>query len=209
MDMQTYSATIDIFEKLLTVLHPFMPFLSEEIWHMLREREEGASLCVAHWPSSTNESSPWIEGFEEFSQVVIGIRNIRKENQIANKEKLVLKMLSTQGAASDFHPAIEHLGNIESTEWVNEKPDQCYSFIVSGREFFVPFTAQFDAAAEIKKLNEELVYTEGFLTSVERKLSNENFVSKAPAAVLDGERKKQSDAQQKIEMIKQQIAALS
>jgi valyl-tRNA synthetase len=92
---------------------------------------------------------------------------------------------------------------------VSEKPDQCYSFIVSGREFFVPFTAQFDAAAEIKKLNEELVYTEGFLTSVERKLSNENFVSKAPAAVLDGERKKQSDAQQKIEMIKQQIAALS
>jgi valyl-tRNA synthetase len=209
MDSQTYAATIDIFEKLLTVLHPFMPFLSEEIWHMLREREDGASLCIAHWPSSTNESSPWIEGFEEFSQVVIGIRNIRKENQIANKEKLVLKMLSTQGAASDFHPAIEHLGNIESTEWVSEKPDQCYSFIVSGREFFVPFTAQFDAAAEIKKLNEELVYTEGFLTSVERKLSNENFVSKAPAAVLDGERKKQSDAQQKIEMIKQQIAALS
>jgi valyl-tRNA synthetase len=209
MDSQTYAATIDIFEKLLTVLHPFMPFLSEEIWHMLREREDGASLCIAHWPSSTNESSPWIEGFEEFSQVVIGIRNIRKENQIANKEKLVLKMLSTQGAASDFHPAIEHLGNIESTEWVSEKPDQCYSFIVSGREFFVPFTAQFDAAAEIKKLNEELVYTEGFLNSVERKLSNENFVSKAPAAVLDGERKKQSDAQQKIEMIKQQIAALS
>ncbi len=209
LDAVTYAATQDIFEKLLTVLHPFMPFLSEEIWHMIRPREEGASLCIAQWPSSSKHTSQWIEGFDDFSQVVIGIRNIRKENQIANKEKLVLKMLSSQGVASDFHPAIEQLGNIESTEWVSEKPDQCYSFIVSGREYFVPFTAQFDAAAEIKKLNEELVYTEGFLASVEKKLSNENFVSKAPAAVLDGERKKQSDAQQKIEMLKQQIAALS
>jgi valyl-tRNA synthetase len=209
MDAQTYAATLDIFEKLLTVLHPFMPFLSEEIWHMLRERAEGDSLCIAQWPQGASASSTWINGFEDFSQVVIGIRNIRKENQIANKEKLTLKMLKSQGQASDFHPAIEHLGNIEVTEWVEEKPEQCYSFIVSGREFFVPFTAQFDAAAEIKKLNEELVYTQGFLASVEKKLTNENFVSKAPAAVLDGERKKQSDAQQKIEMLKQQIAALS
>lgn len=208
MDAVTYKATLDIFEKLLTVLHPFMPFLSEEIWHLIRERKDGESLCIAQWPEVQGQANQWTEGFDEFAQVVIGIRNIRKENQIANKEKLTLKMLSSQGSAGAFHPAIEHLGNIEATDWVSEKPDQCYSFIVSGREYFVPFTAQFDAAAEIKKLTEELKYTEGFLASVEKKLSNENFVSKAPVAVLDGERKKQSDAQQKIEMLNQQIAAL-
>jgi valyl-tRNA synthetase len=118
-------------------------------------------------------------------------------------------MLRSQGEAGSFHAAVEHLGNIEVTEWVDEKPDQCYSFIVAGREYFVPFTAQFDAAAEIKKLTEELNYTQGFLASVEKKLSNESFVSKAPAAVLDGERKKQSDAMGKIEMLKQQIATLA
>jgi valyl-tRNA synthetase len=209
MDAITYAATLDIFEKLLTVLHPFMPFLSEEIWHLLRAREEGSSLCVTQWPEKQTSDEKWTSGFEEFSQVVIGIRNVRKENQIANKEKLTLKMLRSQGEAGSFHAAVEHLGNIEVTEWVDEKPDQCYSFIVAGREYFVPFTAQFDAAAEIKKLTEELNYTQGFLASVEKKLSNESFVSKAPAAVLDGERKKQSDAMGKIEMLKQQIAALT
>jgi valyl-tRNA synthetase len=209
MDAITYAATLDIFEKLLTVLHPFMPFLSEEIWHLLRAREEGSSLCVTQWPEKQTSDEKWTLGFEEFSQVVIGIRNIRKENQIANKEKLTLKMLRSQGEASAFHAAVEHLGNIEVTEWVDDKPEQCYSFIVSGREYFVPFTAQFDAATEIKKLTDELNYAQGFLASVEKKLSNESFVSKAPVAVLDGERKKQSDAMSKIEMLKQQIAALS
>jgi valyl-tRNA synthetase len=209
LDEETYTATIEIFEKILTLLHPFMPFLSEEIWQTIRVRQEGESLCLAQWPVAISADENWLKGFEAFTESVIGIRNIRKDNAIANKEKLVLKVLKQDGDLSAYHPAIEHLGNIEATEMCDEKPAACYSFIVKGREFFIPFTEKFDVTAELKKLGDDLAYTEDFLQKVRVKLTNERFVSNAPQQVLDLERKKEEDAMHKIELLKTQIAALA
>jgi len=209
LDVLTYTATIDIFEKILSLLHPFMPFLSEEIWQTIRVRQGGESLCMGQWPQSSTDNQEWLTGFEAFTETVIGIRNIRKENAIANKEKLVLKVLSKDGELSAYHPSVEHLGNIERTEQCNEKPAGCYSFIVQGREFFIPFTEKFDVQAELKKLGDELKYTEDFLSKVLVKLQNERFVSNAPQQVLDLERKKEEDARHKIALLKTQMEALA
>lgn len=209
LDRETFESTVSIFEKILTLLHPFMPFLTEEIWQTLRSRKDGESLCVAKWPESTSIDLKWLSGFDAFMETVIGIRNIRKENGIANKEKLVLKVLNKDGELSAFHSAIEHLGNIERTEHCDEKPASCYSFIVNGREFFVPFTEKFDVEAEKKKLQQDLDYTQDFLGKVRVKLQNERFVSNAPEQVLELERKKEQDALHKIELLTNQMKALS
>jgi valyl-tRNA synthetase len=186
-----------------------MPFLTEEIWQTVVTRDQKESICLAAWPEAGAVDEKWIESFDEFSEIIIGIRNVRKENQIANKEKLVLKCLIQQGDQHLFHPVIEHLGNISETEFLQEKPAQCYSFIVKGKEYFIPFTSHFDVEAEKSKILEELKYTEGFLTMVQKKLSNEGFVAKAPPAVLDAERKKESDAQSKIQLLNEQLKALN
>jgi valyl-tRNA synthetase len=121
----------------------------------------------------------------------------------------VLKCLIQQGNQHLFHPVIEHLGNISETEFLEEKPSQCYSFIVKGKEYFIPFTSNFDVEAEKSKILDELKYTEGFLNMVQKKLSNEGFVAKAPPAVLESERKKEADAQSKLALLHQQLQALS
>ena len=209
MDKETYHATLEIFDKILRLLHPFMPFLTEEIWQTIQIRSEKETICLSAWPVAQEADKKWLDAFDEFSEIIIGIRNIRKENQIANKEKLVLNCLQSQGNRHLFHPVIEHLGNIEETIFLNEKPTQCYSFIVKGKEYFIPFTENFDVEAEKAKLVEEIKYTEGFLALVQKKLSNEGFVSKAPLAVLDAERKKQADAVAKIELLTAQLKSLN
>jgi valyl-tRNA synthetase len=209
MDKETYHATLEIFDKILRLLHPFMPFLTEEIWQTIQIRSEKETICLSAWPVAQEADKKWLDAFDEFSEIIIGIRNIRKENQIANKEKLVLNCLQSQGGRHLFHPVIEHLGNIEETIFLNEKPTQCYSFIVKGKEYFIPFTENFDVEAEKAKLVEEIKYTEGFLALVQKKLSNEGFVSKAPLAVLDAERKKQADAVAKIELLTAQLKSLN
>ncbi len=209
MDKETYHATLEIFDKILRLLHPFMPFLTEEIWQTIQIRSEKETICLSAWPVAQEADKKWLDAFDEFSEIIIGIRNIRKENQIANKEKLVLNCLQSQGNRHLFHPVIEHLGNIEETIFLNEKPTQCYSFIVKGKEYFIPFTENFDVEAEKAKLVEEIKYTEGFLALVQKKLSNEGFVAKAPPAVLESERKKQADAVAKIELLTEQLKSLN
>ena len=209
MDATTYAATISIFENILKVLHPFMPFLTEEIWHFISERAAGTgSLCVATWPEA-NEANPALLGkFDQFTEVMIGLRNIRKENNIPQKEKLSMKVKAAN-ADTTFDANIIHLGNLESIEYSSEKPSNSFTFIVNGNEYFVPFTANVDVEGERKKLTDELNYTRGFLKSVEAKLSNERFVNNAPAAVLETERKKQSDALSKIAMIEEKLSTLN
>jgi len=209
IDKETYEATLGIFDKILRLLHPFMPFLTEEIWQTIQTRSEKETICLAPWPQAQETDKKWMSAFDEFSEIIIGIRNVRKENQIANKEKLVLKCLESQGERHLFHPVIEHLGNITETVFLHEKPAQCYSFIVKGKEYFVPFTENFDVEAEKAKLLEEIKYTEGFLAMVQKKLSNEGFVAKAPPAVLDSERKKQADAMAKIELLAEQLKSFN
>jgi valyl-tRNA synthetase len=210
IDKKTYDSSVEIFEKILKVLHPFMPFLSEEIWHYVRTREEGSgSLCVATWPVIEKSNESLLQAFENFSEVIIGMRNIRKDNNIPNKEKLVLMIKKNAPISEIFDSAIAHLCNLEKISYVDEKPANCFSFVVKSNEYFIPFTSNVDVEAEKKKIEEELKYTQGFLKSVQAKLSNEKFVNNAPAQVLEGERKKQSDAEAKIKLLEEKLTTLN
>ena len=210
MDRATYDASIAIFENLLRVLHPFMPFLTEEIWHFIGERKSAAdSICLAQWPNAEAFDAEILKDFNQFAEVVIGLRNVRKENNIANKEALDLKVNATSHFSKSFDATVKHLCNLDSLEYIQDKPSGCFTFIVDGSEFFIPFTANVDVEAEKKKINEEIDYTRGFLKSVEGKLNNEKFVNNAPAQVLEQERKKQSDALNKIKMLEDKLSSLN
>jgi valyl-tRNA synthetase len=209
MDATTYAATVDILEKILKVLHPFMPFLTEEIWHYIRQREAGkGSICVAEWPAAGSIDRSLLGSFEEFAKVVAGVRTIRKDNAIQNKEALTLYIKGRAGQASQFDTLVQHLCNISAIQSIAEKPASSFSFIEDGVEYFIPFTGNVNAEAEKKKITEELDYTRGFLKSVETKLSNERFVNNAPAQVLDMERKKHADALTKIALLEEKLAGL-
>jgi len=209
MDAATYTSSVSILEDLLRVLHPFMPFLTEEVWHYLKPRSEGSSICVATWPSAENVDSSIITSFDRMQEVVIGIRNLRKEKNIPNKEGVELMVRVNQDNSTEFDAVIQHLCNISSINYVQEKPSGCFSFVTAVAEYFIPFTEQIDVEAEKKKIEAELSYVKGFLKSVEAKLSNERFVNNAPAAVLESERKKQSDSLAKIQMMEEQLKALN
>jgi valyl-tRNA synthetase len=208
MDAATHASSVEILENLLHVLHPFMPFLTEEIWHYLKPRSEGSSICVASWPKTDNVDASIITSFDRMQEVVIGIRNLRKEKNIPNKEAVDLMIRVNQDNSTEFDAVIQHLCNIGSINYVEEKPSGCFSFVTASAEYFIPFTEQIDVEAEKKKIEAELSYLRGFLKSVEAKLNNERFVNNAPAAVLESERKKQSDSLSKIQMMEEQLKAL-
>jgi valyl-tRNA synthetase len=159
-------------------------------------------------PVSADYDGKIIEAFGRASDIILGIRNLRKDKNIPNKEKLELLVKAGKGAECMMYPVIEKMGNLESVEVVNEKPDGAITFIVKSQEYYVPLKDAIDTEAEIGKLTEELEYTKGFLKSVEKKLSNERFVNNAPAAVVEKERKKQADAEARIKVLEEQIKAL-
>jgi valyl-tRNA synthetase len=206
IDSKTYNDTLDIFQNLLKVLHPFMPFLTEEMWqHMESWKSESEMICTANWPAAKTFDANIQKDFEEFEQLVTEVRNVRKKQNLPNKEALVVSFMKTANRNSSFDAAFKHLCNISELNEVSEKMNPSFSFMVNGVEYFIPYTASVDVEAEQAKMKEELAYLEGFLKSVEAKLSNERFVQNAPAAVLEGERKKQSDALSKIAAIKEQL----
>ncbi len=209
MDATTYEASVHILENLLGVLHPFMPFLTEEIWHYLKPRTDGSSICTAQWPSVGAVDPGILSSFDKMSEVVIGIRNLRKEKNIPNKESVILIVRAGQEPAKEFDAVIQHLCNIQSINYSQDKPTGCFSFVTASAEYFVPFTQQIDVEEEKKKIEAELTYVRGFLKSVESKLNNERFVNNAPPAVLESERKKQSDSLAKIQMMEEQLKALN
>ncbi|MFN8775707.1 MAG: valine--tRNA ligase [Flavobacteriales bacterium] len=210
IDSITYASTVEMLENILKLLHPFMPFLTEEIWHYLREREPGkGSICVASWPQEEPSDASLLRAFDNFSQVVAAVRTIRKDNAIPNKDSVRLLVRSQSERNTQFDPLLIHLCNLEAIEPVAEKPTNTFSFIENGVEYFIPFSGDVDVEAEKKKLTQELDYARGFLRSVESKLSNERFVNNAPAQVLETERKKQSDAHARIAMLEEKLAGLS
>ena len=142
-------------------------------------------------------------------EVVIGIRNLRKDKNIPNKEAIELMVRMNQDNSTEFDAVIQHLCNISTINYIQEKPNGCFSFVTANAEYFIPFTEQIDVEAEKKKIEAELSYVKGFLKSVEAKLSNARFVNNAPAAVLESERKKQSDSLAKIQMMEEQLKALN
>lgn len=207
IDATTYNETILIFEKLMKILHPFMPFLTEEIWHLLKDRIEGDDIIISEMPVSSEVSMDIIKAYEEAAEVVNNIRKVRKEKNIPQKEALLLQY--TQGELNQhaFAAVINKLGNIEAFEKVNEKPGAALSFMVGADEYFIPLSENIDVEAEIAKLKQELKYQEGFIKSVDKKLSNERFVNNAPAKVVEIENKKRADAADKISKINEMIAS--
>ena len=208
IDKKTLDAVITLFEQNLKALHPFMPFLTEEVWQHIRKRETKNALCVSDWPIKSVFDETLIAQFNYAAEVISGIRTIRKEKNIPNKDILELKELSTSDTSSRLDAIIKKLGNIEDIETVKSTVEGALSFRVKSNEYFIPITGSIDVAAEIKKINEELNYTRGFLQSVQKKLSNERFVNNAPAQVVELERKKAADAEAKIQTLEKSLASL-
>ena len=207
IDKKTYEATLGFFDSLLRLLHPFMPFITEELWQALAERKAGESIMVSEMPKEVSFSNDLIDTFEKVKEVIAGVRTIRLQKNIPNKEELSLDVIGQYN--TDFDSVISKMGNLTSINIVAEKDPTSVSFLVGTTEFSVPLGNNIDIEAELKRLNDELKYLEGFLKSVAAKLSNEKFVANAKPEIVENERKKQADAESKIKTIKESIANLN
>ena len=207
IDKATYEKTLSFFDSLLKLLHPFMPFITEELWQHIYDRKEGESLMVQTMDINKACNEEIVKNFEAVKEVIGGIRTIRLQKNIAQKEALSLQVVGESPVAA-FHPVIAKLCNLTAIESVEAKAEGSASFMVGTTEYAVPLGNLINVEEELKKLEADLKYNEGFLQSVLKKLSNEKFVSKAPANVIEMERKKQADAESKIASLKESIAAL-
>ena len=208
IDSTTFAKAIEMLENNMKLLHPFMPFLTEEIWQLLAERTPEEALIVSTWPEIKPFNAQLITDFENTIEVISGIRTIRKDKNIPFKDTIELKVVNNDKLSTYFDAVVTKLGNISSLEYVSDKVDGALSFRVKSNEYFIPITGNIDVEAEIKKLEEELKYTQGFLKSVQVKLSNEKFVANAKPEIIENERKKEADALSKIETIEQSLAGL-
>ncbi|MCF1190697.1 valine--tRNA ligase [Mangrovimonas sp. AS39] len=208
IDAKTLKGVITIFEDNLRVLHPFMPFLTEEIWQFIADRTPEDALIVAKWPAQKSFDQALISEFEMAQEVISGIRTIRKDKNIAFKDTVAFSVINNEEVKPTFDSVIQKLGNLESVEYTNEAVDGAITFRVKSNEYFIPMSGAIDVEEEMKKLMEELNYTEGFLKSVQKKLSNERFVNNAPEQVVASERKKEADALAKIDTLKASLASL-
>ena len=207
IDKATYEKTLSFFDSLLKLLHPFMPFITEELWQHIYDRKDGESLMVQTLDINKEANEEIVKSFEAVKEVIGGIRTIRLQKNIAQKEALSLQVVGESPVAT-FNAVISKLCNLTSIESVENKAEGSASFMVGTTEYAVPLGNLINVEEELKKLEADLKYNEGFLQSVLKKLSNEKFVSKAPANVIEMERKKQADAESKIASLKESIAAL-
>lgn len=209
IDKATFDKAIEMLESNLKLLHPFMPFLTEEIWHLITDRTPEEALIVSTWPELKPFNAGLIADFESTIEVISGIRTIRKDKNIPFKDAIELKAINSESLSTYFDTIVTKLGNITAFEYVSAKVDGALSFRVKSNEYFIPISGgNIDVEAEIAKLTAELVYTQGFLKSVQAKLSNEKFVAGAPEKVLANEKQKEADALAKIATIEQSIAGL-
>lgn len=208
IDRATFNSAIEMLENNLKLLHPFMPFLTEEIWHHIAERSTDEALIIAKWPTLKQADERLISGFDVAAEVIAGIRTIRKEKNIPQKDAIELKVVNNEGLPSEYDSIIVKLGNISDLEYVAEKVSGALTFRVRSNEYFVPVTGSVNVEEEIAKLTEELNYNRGFLKSVQAKLSNEKFVGSAPEKVVAMERQKEADALAKIATIEQSLESL-
>ena len=208
IDKTTYNAVIAILENNLTILHPFMPFLTEEIWQHITVRKPEEALIVSKWPEKKQINEKLISEFNFAAEVISGIRTIRKEKNIAFKDAIELHVLNNENAATTFDVVISKLGNISTLNYTNKIVEGALTFRVKSSEYFVPMQGAINIEEEIAKLTQELNYTEGFLKSVQKKLSNERFVAGAPEQVVASEKKKEADALAKIETLKASLLNL-
>ncbi len=205
VDRATYEATIGFFDSLLRLLHPFMPFITEELWQHLTERREGESIMYASLPAATETDTDLLAAMETAKEIVNGVRGVRAQRNIPNREALSLHAIGSEVVLPAIVAKLALLGEVKS---VDEKDPAAASFLVGTTEFNVPLLSNIDVEAEKAKLQKDIKYYEGFKTSVEKKLSNERFVANAPAAVVEAERKKLSDAETKLAALRANLAAL-
>lgn len=208
IDRVTFESVIRIFEKNLKLLHPFMPFLTEEVWQHITDRSPEEALVIATWPETGKADRKLIREFDFTAEVIAGIRTIRKEKNIPIKEALELLLLNEEDISSDWDPVIQKLCNVSGISYVQDAVEGALSFRVKSNEYFIPIGGAIDIESEIRKIEEELRYTKGFLQSVQKKLSNKRFVNNAPEKVIAIERKKQADAEAKIETLEKSLASL-
>ncbi len=206
IDAKTLDSTFSFFDALLRLLHPFMPFITEELWQALQQRAEGESIMVAQQPAAQKTDTGLLSEFETAKQIIAGIRTIRLQKNIPNKNMLALQIIGKHNDKMDA--VISKMGNLSSIDKMAEKAIGAVGFLVGTTEFAIPLGDKIDVETELSKLEAELNYQEGFLQSVLNKLNNERFVQNAKPEIVENERKKQADAENKIVLLKESIAAL-
>jgi valyl-tRNA synthetase len=209
IDAKTYSEVVELFDQMLRLMHPFTPFITEEIWQMLTDRKAGESIMISQIPKVEKYDTELLAAFENVKESISGIRKIRTDKNIAQKESLELKVQQgDKGFEVQFNSVVIKMGNLSLLEMVTEEVKGASSFMVKSTNFYIPLEGFIDVAEELKKLEEELKYTHGFLNSVMKKLSNERFVSSAPEAVVTLEKAKQADAEAKIKVLEERITSM-
>jgi valyl-tRNA synthetase len=209
IDRKTLESTIDFFEKMSLLLHPFMPFITEEIWQLIRERKDGESIMISKMPAPEKVDEAIIIHFDQVKEIIGSVRTIRNDKNIAMKEVMELDYIDADGSFNPFfNEVIKKIANVSAVKAVQQKNETAGSFIVKNVEFYVPLGNLLDTEEEIVKLEKELQYTQGFLESVLKKLENQKFVQNAPKHVLELELAKKTDAESKIASLEKQIAAM-
>uniref|UniRef100_UPI003216BD70 valine--tRNA ligase n=1 Tax=uncultured Draconibacterium sp. TaxID=1573823 RepID=UPI003216BD70 len=209
IDAKTYAEVVDLFDQMLRLMHPFMPFITEEIWQLLADRKENESIMIRQLPKVDQYDENLLVAFEDVKEAVSGIRKIRKEKNIAFKDTIEISaQKGDKGFNEKFNSILVKLGNLSAMNLVDEEVKGAASFRVKSTNFYIPLDGFIDVEEELKQLEEELKYTKGFLTSVMKKLSNERFVNNAPEAVVAKEKAKQADAESKIKVLEERIASM-
>ena len=207
IDATTYNQVLEIFEKLLALLHPFMPFITEELWQLIKERKAGLSIMLFPYPKAEGFNKELLNNVELAKEIVVGVRNVRQEKNIPNKNNLSL-FIKGEKLDKAIESLVFKMAGLENLDYVTDKVEGASSFLIKSTEFFIPLEGFINVEEEIAKLTEELEYTKGFLKSVMVKLGNERFVNSAPPKVVEVERKKQADAEEKIRVIEERLASM-
>lgn len=209
VDKETYRQTIGFFDRLVRLIHPFMPFITEEIWQIMEERTAGSSVMVSDMPEAGEVNTAVLDDFEHASLLVSAVRKLRKEKGLGNKDMLSLFVnKNTYSGSESFSKLVERLGKVAGIEETESKPEASVSFMVGTSEYYVVLEGKIDVEEEIKKLEADLEYNRGFLKKVMKKLGNERFVNNAPAKVVETEQKKKKDTELKISSLLDRIGEL-
>ena len=209
IDAKTFESIIEIFENILIIIHPFTPFISEEIWQQLKKRKENEFIVNINWPKIDLNKTQINSDFESFQETVMSIRNLRKENNIAMKVVLDLKIKVNEDRSNKFDSLLIKIGNLKSLEFVDESLKGAFSFVVKNNEYFVPFNDFINTDQELNKLRAEVQDRKGFLNSILKKINNEKFMANAPEKVVQLELKKKDDAESQIRILEERITNLS
>jgi valyl-tRNA synthetase len=207
IDKNTFDASIHFFEKLLCLMHPWMPFITEEIWHTIKKRAEKDCCIVATWPKSGQADTDFLQKFEHIKELVTQIRNIRAQKQISPKEKLCLICKSGNDLVGIKETVIK-LSNLSEFNFNSDGNSKGISFLIGKSEYFIPLSENVNLEEERERITKEIEYNKGFLKSVQSKLANEKFVANAKPELVDLERKKESDALAKIKSLEDQLNSL-